>query len=196
MSSGQGDVEQGFSAADVVVEMDTSHHNPTQGALDPWCCVAEWEEDRLTIVSNSYAADQTRMHLSQMLDLPIHKVRVISKYVGGQFGRADTGDQPFFLFTALLAKQAGRPVKFKHTRRDSFQNTRQPALYHCKVGARADGTITAIHLTSIGDIGAHADHTVFALKFARQTDCQSPWPRSSHQDGDPMPSTRIISPAA
>ncbi len=162
----KGDVEAGFAAADVIVEMDTSHHNPTQGALDPWCCLAEWQEGRLTIVSNSYAADQTRMHVSQMLELPIHKVRVVSKYVGGQFGRGDTGDQPFFLFTALLAQRAGRPVKFKHTRRDSFHDTRQSALYHCKVGAKADGTITALHFKSIGDIGAHADHSVFALKFA------------------------------
>ena len=162
----KGDVEQGFAAADVVIEMDTSHHNPTQGSLDPWCCVADWKAGRLIIFSNSYAADQTRMHVSQMLELPIHQVRVISKYVGGQFGRGDTGDQPFFLFTALLAKKAGRPVKFKHTRRDSFHDTRQGALYHCKVGAKADGTITALHLKSIGDIGAHADHSVFALKFA------------------------------
>lgn len=162
----KGDTEAGFAAADVVLEMDTSHHNPTQGALDPWCSLAQWDGDQLTIVSNSYAADQTRMHVSQMLEMPIHKVRVISKYVGGQFGRADTGDQPFFIFTALLAKKAGRPVKFKHTRRDSFHDTRQPALYHCKVGARTDGTITTLHFKSIGDIGAHADHSVFALKFA------------------------------
>jgi CO/xanthine dehydrogenase Mo-binding subunit len=162
----KGDVEQGFSSADVVLEMDTSHHNPTQGSLDPWCCVAQWEGDRLTMLSNSYAADQTRMHVSQMLGLPIHKVRVISKYVGGQFGRGDTGDQPFFLFTALLAKKAGRPVKFRHTRRDSFHDTRQGALYHCKVGATQAGAITALQFKSIGDIGAHADHSVFALKFA------------------------------
>jgi xanthine dehydrogenase molybdenum-binding subunit len=162
----KGDIEQGFSAADVVLEMDTIHDNPTQGSLDPWCCVAQWEDDRLTIVSNSYAVDQTRMHVSQMLDLPIHKVRVISEYVGGQFGRADTGDQPFFIFSALLAKKAGRPVKFKHTRRNSFHDTRQPARYHCKVGARQNGTITTLQFKSIGDIGAHADHSVFALKFA------------------------------
>ena len=162
----KGDVEQGFASAEVVVEMDTSHHNPTQGSLDPWCCVADWKEGRLTVFSNSYAADQTRMHVSQMLEIPIHKVRVISKYVGGQFGRGDTGDQPFFIFTALLAKKAGRPVKFKHTRRDSFHDTRQGALYHCKVGATAAGKITALHFKSIGDIGAHADHSVFALKFA------------------------------
>ncbi len=75
--------------------------------------MAQWEDDRLTIVSNSYAADQTRMHVSQMLELPIHKVRVISKYVGGQFGRGDTGDQPFFIFTALLAKKAGPAGKIQ-----------------------------------------------------------------------------------
>jgi len=106
------------------------------------------------------------MHMSQMLDLPLHNIRVVSQYVGGQFGRADTGDQPFFIFTALLAKKAGRPVKFKHTRRDSFHDTRQPALYHCKVGAMKDGTITSLYFSSIGGIGAHADHSVFALKFA------------------------------
>jgi xanthine dehydrogenase molybdenum-binding subunit len=168
----KGDVDAGFAAADVIVEMDTGHHNPTQGALDPWCCMAQWQEDRVTIVSNSYAAEQTRMHVSQMLDIPMHNVRVISKYVGGQFGRGDTGDQPFFLFTALLAKKAGRPVKFKHSRRDSFHDTRQPALYHCKVGAKADGAITALQLKSIGDVGAHADHTVFALKFVPTELCE------------------------
>ncbi|MEA5077727.1 MAG: xanthine dehydrogenase family protein molybdopterin-binding subunit [Anaerolineaceae bacterium] len=162
----KGDVDAGFKNADVVLEMDTVHDNPTQGSLDPWCCVAQWEGDKLTVVSNSYAADQTRMHVSQMLQLPIHNVRVVSKYVGGQFGRADTGDQPFFLFTALIAKKAGRPVKFKHSRRDSFHDTRQPALYHCKAGATRDGTITSLQFKSIGDIGAHADHSVFALKFA------------------------------
>ncbi|MHC1740543.1 MAG: xanthine dehydrogenase family protein molybdopterin-binding subunit [Anaerolineaceae bacterium] len=162
----KGNTEQAFVEAEVILEVDTSHHNPTQGALDPWCCMATWEGEQLTVISNSYSADQTRMHVSQMLQLPIHNVRVISKYVGGQFGRGDTGDQPFFIYTALLAKKAGRPVKFKHTRRDSFHDTRQPALYHCKVGAKKDGTITALHFKSIGDIGAHADHSIFALKFA------------------------------
>lgn len=162
----KGDTDKGFGSADVVLEMDTIHDNPTQGSLDPWCCMVQWEGEQLTVVSNSYATDQTRMHMSQMLDLPLHNIRVVSQYVGGQFGRADTGDQPFFIFTALLAKKAGRPVKFKHTRRDSFHDTRQPALYHCKVGALKDGTITSLYFSSIGDIGAHADHSVFALKFA------------------------------
>jgi xanthine dehydrogenase molybdenum-binding subunit len=162
----KGDLERGFAEAEVVAEATCTYHNATQGSLDNWCCLVTWDEDRLTCWSNSYETDQTRMHISQMLELPLHKVRVISSFVGGQFGRGDTGDQPFFLFTALLARRTGRPVKFRHTRRESFHDSRQPTIYHSRVGARRDGTITALEFRSIGNAGAHADHTMFALKFA------------------------------
>ena len=162
----KGDVDRGLAAAEVVVEGRSIHHNATQCSLDNWCCVVEWLEDRLTLWSNSYEADQSRMHISQMLSLPVHKVRVVSSFVGGQFGRGDTGDQPFFLWTALLAKRTGRPVKFRHTRRESFHDSRQPAIYDGKVGAMKDGTITSMSFKSIGNAGAYADHTMFALKFA------------------------------
>jgi len=174
---------QAFAAADVVIEMDTSHHNPTQGSLDPWCCVADWKEGRLTVFSNSYAADQTRMHVSQMLELPIAKVRVISKYVAGSSGEA-IRRSAFLPLHCAGSQEAGRPVKFKHTRRDSFHDTRQGALYHCKVGATAAGKITALHFKSIGDIGAHADHSVFALKFApAEISEAAAGPDPEHQDG-------------
>ena len=116
----RGDVDQAFTDADVVLEVDSRNHNPTQGSLDAWCCVVDWKGDSLTLWSNSYAGAQSRMHMSQMLEMPLHKVRAVSYYVGGQFGRGDTGDQPFFLFTALLAKKAGQPVKYKHTRPRQF----------------------------------------------------------------------------
>ena len=161
----KGDIDRGLAEAEVVVEGTSTYHNATQNSLDNWCCMVEWRDDQLTVWSNSYETDQSRMHISQMLDLPLHKVRVISPYVGGQFGRGDSGDQPFFLFTALLAKKTGRPVKFKHTRRESFHDGRQAAIYTAEFGARQDGTITYMSFKSIGNAGAHADHTMFALKF-------------------------------
>ncbi|MBI5482032.1 MAG: xanthine dehydrogenase family protein molybdopterin-binding subunit [Deltaproteobacteria bacterium] len=162
----RGNVVHALATAPVVVECTSTYHNATQNSLDPWCCVVEWRDDRFTVWSNSYEADQSRMHLATMLDIPLHQVRVVSPYVGGQFGRGDTGDQPFFLFTALLARQTGRPVKFKHTRRESFHDGRQQATYTAQVGATRDGRITAMSFKSIGNAGAHADHTMFALKFA------------------------------
>ena len=162
----KGDVDSGLASAQLVVEGRCVYHNATQNSLDNWCCLVEWVGDSLTVWSNSYATDQTRMHVSQMLALPLHKVRAVSPYVGGQFGRGDTGDQPFFLFTALLAKKTRRPVKFRHTRRESFHDSRQPAIYEAKVGSQKDGTITSMSFKSLGNAGAYADHTMFALKYA------------------------------
>jgi xanthine dehydrogenase molybdenum-binding subunit len=162
----KGDVERGLADADVVVEATSTYHNATQNSLDNWCCLVEWSGDRITVWSNSYEAHQTRMHLSEMLGVPLNNVRVVSSYVGGQFGRGDTGDQPFFLFTALLAKRTGRPVRFRHTRRESFHDGRQHVGYRARAGARLDGTITALSFESIGNVGAYADHSMFALKFA------------------------------
>ncbi len=161
----RGNVEKGFAEADAIIEVTSTYHNATQASLDNWCCLADWEDDRLTVWSNSYEADQTRMHISEMLEIPLNKVRVISPYVGGQYGRGDTGEQTFFLYTAILAKRTGRPVKFKQTRRECFWNTRQPAIYSCKMGAKKDGTITSAYFKCIGNAGAYADHTLFSIKF-------------------------------
>jgi len=162
----KGDALGALAAAEVVVEGTSVYHNANQGTLENWCCLARWEGEVLTIWSNSYEADQTRMHISQMLEMPLSRVRVISHYVGGQFGRNDTGDQPFFLFTALLARRTGRPVKFRHSRREAFHDSRQPITYQGRAGARLDGTITALSLKAVGNVGAYADHSVFALKYA------------------------------
>ena len=162
----KGDFEKAYSEAEVKAEATSVYHNANQAALENWCCLAAWDEDRLTIWSNSYEADQTRMFVCTTLGLPLHKVRVVCNFVGGQFGRNDTGDQPLFIFTALLARRAGRPVKFKHNRREAFHDSRQPAVYTARAGARRDGTITSLAFKALGDAGAYADNTMFALKFA------------------------------
>jgi xanthine dehydrogenase molybdenum-binding subunit len=161
----KGNVEQGYAGADLVVESASTFQNTTQCSLDNWCCIAEWNDDKLTIWSNSYAADQTRMHVSQMLEMPMNKVRVVSPFVGGQFGRGDTGDQTFFIFTAILAKRTGRPVKFRHTRRESFQSGRMPITYVGKAGATKDGKISSLSFKSTGNVGAYHQFGLAALKF-------------------------------
>ena len=179
----KGDVDDAFARAAVVAEATCTYHNANQGALENWCCLAQWDHDRLTIWSNSYEPDQTRMHVSQMLGMPLHKVRVVSHYVGGQFGRNDTGDQPLFIFTALLARRTGRPVKFKHTRREAFHDSRQPAIYTAEAAATRDGTITALTFRAIGNVGAYADHSMFALKFAPA--------EAAEMAFDPIPNVRM-----
>ena len=165
-----GDVEKGFAEADVMIEMESDYHHADHACLGTRGCLMYWEGDKLTCYTSYYQADQTRMHITQMLDLPLHKVRVINPYIGGSFGRGNTGEQPLFIFTAILAKRTRRPVLFKHTRREDFHDSRNKIIYHCKMGAKKDGTITAAHFKSIGDAGAYSDHTMAATDYCVRGD--------------------------
>ena len=71
----KGDITRGLADADVVLSATTTYHNATQNSLDNWCCLVEWCQDRITVWSNSYEAHQTRMHFSEMLDVPLNSVR-------------------------------------------------------------------------------------------------------------------------
>jgi CO/xanthine dehydrogenase Mo-binding subunit len=162
----RGDVDKGFAEADVVAEIETSYHNPDHGCLDTRGCIMQWDGDDLTCWTSFYQADQTRMSLATMLDIPLHRIRVMNPYIGGNFGRGNQGDQPFLIFTALLAKRcAGRPVMYRMSRREDFHDTRTAATYRLKAGARADGTIVALHSKGWGLSGAYADHTMATIDF-------------------------------
>ena len=159
----RGDVEQGFAESDLVVEFETSYHNPDHGCLETRGCITQWNGDHLTCWTSYYAADQPRMSLADMLEMPLNKVRVMNPYIGGSFGRGNEADQPFLVFTALLARRCGgRPVLYRMDRRQDFHDTRSPVLYRVRAGARADGTIVALHTKAYSQAGAYADDTMGA----------------------------------
>jgi CO/xanthine dehydrogenase Mo-binding subunit/NADPH-dependent glutamate synthase beta subunit-like oxidoreductase/CO/xanthine dehydrogenase FAD-binding subunit len=166
----RGDVDAGFAAADVILEVSSRHHRADHGCLDTRGCLVRWKGDKLTCWTNLYQADQTRMHIAEMLDLPLNKVRVVCPYVGGSFGRGNVGDQIFFIFTAILARRTGRPVRFKHTRREDFHDTRNAVDYSMRIGATRDGRLTALSTHAIGDSGAYAEHTHAAVKMVLELD--------------------------
>lgn len=159
----KGDVDKGFNESDVIVETHTRYSDPIHAYLESWSCLATWEDDELVLYSRSYEADQTRLFLSDMLNMPINKVRCISTYIGGSFGSGNTGEQPFFLLCSLLSKRTGRPVKFKQNRRETFEHGRTAAIQHCKIGAKNDGEIISLFMAQNGDAGAYADLSPAAL---------------------------------
>jgi CO/xanthine dehydrogenase Mo-binding subunit len=124
----------------------------------------------VTCWTNYYQADQTRMYLSQMLGLPVNRVRVLNPYIGGNFGRCNMGEQPFFVFTALLARRTQRPVRFKMTRREDFHDTRNPLNYLVRLGAMRDGSIVAADFKSLSDTGAYHGHGMAAVKLVIKWD--------------------------
>ncbi len=161
----RGDVDKAFAKAHVTVEFSSDYHRADHACLDTRGCLIQWKGDSLTCWHNFYQGDQTRMYIAQMLDMPLHKVRVICPFIGGSFGRGNQGDQLFFIFTAIAARRTGRPVKFKHTRLEDFHDTRNAIVWSGKMSAKKDGTITAGYFKGIGNSGAYVDHTMAALKY-------------------------------
>ncbi len=166
----RGDVDGAWDDCAAIVEVGTRYHRANQSVLDTRGCFAYWRNDQLIFYTNYYQADQTRMYLAQMLELPLNKVRVINPYAGAQFGRCNAGEQPFFVTIALLAKRTGRPVKYKMSLEEDFHDTRNSVDYLLRIGASREGQIQAAYFRAIGDAGGYADHTMAAVKIVIKWD--------------------------
>lgn len=139
-----GDVEKGFTEADVIVEQEFTTATVHQGYIEPHNATAFWNADgQLTVWTSTQGAFEVRQQLSDMLHLPVSSVKVVPMEIGGGFGgKISVYLQPV---AAVLSRKTGKPVKLVMTRQEVFEATGPtPASYiRVKMGARQDGTITA-----------------------------------------------------
>jgi xanthine dehydrogenase molybdenum-binding subunit len=156
ISVNQGDVEKGFKEADLILEDEFKVQPQHHCALEPHACVAHYTSEGLTIWSSTQVPFQVRNLVAKILDLPIHKVRVIKPHVGGGFGGKD--EMFHEALAALLSKRTGRPVKIELTRAEVFSatRTRHSGKERVKIGFKKDGTIVALHLETIFNAGAYS----------------------------------------
>jgi len=152
----RGDVAAGFAEADVIVERTYKTPCQIHAPMEPHGSVAKWDGNRLTVWDSTQGVFSIQETLSRALGLPMSNVRVIGHYMGGGFGaKLETGK--YTVFAALMARITGRPVKLFLPREDCFIVTgNRPAnTMTIKLGARSDGTLTAMEYTSLGSNGAY-----------------------------------------
>src|SRR5207248_8897160 len=106
---------------------------------------AAWEGDRLTLHDATQYVYGVKRFVAKTFGLADNRVHVISKFVGGAFGSKGSA-WSHVLLAAMAAKQLQRPVKVVLTRRQMFGpvGARPYTVQRLTVGARKDGTITAI----------------------------------------------------
>lgn len=152
----RGDVERGLDEADVVLERSYRVGSQLQTPIEPHGCVARWEGDRLTVWESTQGVFAVQSQLAETLELPLARVRVIGHYVGGAFGSKLRTDK-YAVAAALLARRINRPVKLFLTREQTLltQGNRPPTHMTLKVGARRDGTLTAVDFRGTGASGAY-----------------------------------------
>jgi xanthine dehydrogenase molybdenum-binding subunit len=156
---GTGNIEEGFAAADHVLEARYVTSRQKQCQMEPSVSIAAFSpEGRLTIWSPTAMPHLVRRMLAELFDLPETKVRVVSLHIGGSFGsRLGLVVEPY---AVVLAKKAGLPVMVEYDRQEDFYATesRHPCIIDLKAGARKDGTLCALQAKVTVNTGAYATH--------------------------------------
>jgi CO/xanthine dehydrogenase Mo-binding subunit len=116
----------------------------------------------LEIGSQTIFDDRTQ--LSEILDLPHDRIRVVQAPQGGSFGGKE--DLILHQHLALAALRTGRPVKITLAREESLRvhTKRHPAWMKYKTGAASDGRILAIEAEITLDAGAYASLSIDVLE--------------------------------
>jgi carbon-monoxide dehydrogenase large subunit len=159
----KGDVEKGFLEADVILEDTYTVPRYAHCAIEPHVVVGLYDlSGRLTLWSASQSPYTQRHVLTQALGplgLSHQNIRVVTPYVGGGFG-GKAGVSMEIIGAALAMMVKGHPVKVRWSRAQEFYNTyqRQGVIARIKLGAKKDGTITAIEHTLHWDAGGYVEY--------------------------------------
>ena len=148
-----GDVEKGFAEADVIVEGEYFTQVQTHSALETHGFVVDWKPEEVTVYASTQGTSSVRDEFADVFKLPKGNVRVITEYMGGGFG-AKFGAGNEGVIAATLSQKAHAPVKLMLDRRQEHIVSNRPDSHQTlKIGAKRDGTLTAIHLISYGTAG-------------------------------------------
>ncbi|MBI2939076.1 MAG: xanthine dehydrogenase family protein molybdopterin-binding subunit [Chloroflexi bacterium] len=152
----RGDVARGFADADIVVETVVRTPTALHNCMEPHGSVAWRDGDTLVIWDSTQHVHGVREQVAETLGLPLSRVRVISEYIGGGFG-SKQGVGKYTIIAALLARLTSRPVQLMLDRREENLATgnRHETIQRLRIGARRDGSLTAIDLRAIAAIGAY-----------------------------------------
>ncbi|WP_006246078.1 molybdopterin-dependent oxidoreductase [Mycolicibacterium tusciae] len=160
-----GDVEAGFAAADVIHEGTYFSPRVQHAHLETHGSIAWTRDGRLHVRTSSQSPSVAKLKLSHLFNLRPDQLRVFCKRVGGGFG----GKQEVISedLVTLATLDIGRPVCWEYTREESFTTAspRHPMKVTVKLGAKADGTLTAFQFRNVSNTGAYGNHggeTLFA----------------------------------
>jgi len=165
-----GDVQQELSLSDIIISQDFYFHNTTHASIEPHAAIGDFSpQGRLIIYSSTQVPHYVHKSLSEVLQIPAHKIRVIQPAVGGAFGgKSEPFDLEFVV--ALATMRLKRPVKILYTREEVFfaHRGRHPMNMQLSMGASRAGKILALKNIIHIDGGAYASFGMITAFYAGQ----------------------------
>jgi len=161
----QGDIEQGFQEADLIVENKFTVCRWQHAALERYIVDAWLEANgQIVVREKRQGIHPARSALSSTYGVPLSKVRVIVPYIGGSFGEAI--NQWPECVAVLLALKSGVPVRLSFSRKECFVNILHSLgeVIYIKDGVKKDGTIIARQITTLLDAGAYSGMSTLLVR--------------------------------
>ena len=156
----EGDVEKAFKEADRTVKARITEHRYSGFPIEGRAILASYNsaDDKLDIWTSTQGVYQARSYIARTLKFPEQKIRVIAPNVGGGYG--NKLNWCVDIIPTFLSIKTGRPVKFTENRIESLLSAPHSRDYKqdIEVACKKDGTILAMRMKMIVDIGMDASH--------------------------------------
>jgi len=151
----RGEYDRGLAEADVVIEATYRTQTVLHNSMETHQAICRWEGDTLEVYISTQYIWGVRSDIAQTLGMPADKVRVVCEFMGGGFGSKNNPGEYTFI-AAELAKRTGRPVRCALTRHEEHvaAGNRNSTTQRLVIGARSDGTLTALGGEYVNAVGA------------------------------------------
>lgn len=153
-----GDADKAFAESYLVREDNFKTPRQGKGYLEPPAVVAYWTDSNHLVYEGAKGSPYFPYRiLANCFNLPLSNVRIITPFIGSDFGGTKNDMTPADFAAVMLAKKAGRPVKIVTTQFDVLTTDlrRHPMWITIKTGVTKDGIITGIYTKVISDGGAY-----------------------------------------
>ncbi len=154
-----GDLDKAEQESDLILEQRVRTQITQHCQLENHIAQAYMDDlDHIVVVSSTQIPHIVRRIVSEALDFPLGRIKVIKPYIGGGFGnKQDVVLEPM---AAWLAWKLGLPVRIAHDREENItaSRVRHPFRVDLRMGADSRGVLKFIDLKALSNTGAYASH--------------------------------------
>ena len=156
--------DEAFRKADRVVKLSATNHRMIPNAIEPRASLAQFtpSSGEYTLYTTSQNPHVHKLILAAfVMNIPEHKLRVVSPDVGGGFGSKIFQYQEEAI-VLLASRLIGRPVKWAARRSESFVSDAQGRDHHsdAELAVTNDGKLLAYRVKTVANLGGY--QTLFA----------------------------------
>jgi xanthine dehydrogenase molybdenum-binding subunit len=149
-----GDVEKGFKEADKIIEFKATRRAHLWAGAEMPSVIARWTENRLELWNHVQQPYSVKLLLAEQMNIPLNQITMYTPYQGCSFGErcnpADFSINGMNTLAVIMARKTGRPIKLLFDRAEKFYGESSDMMVgYFKVGAKKDGTITAVSMKNI-----------------------------------------------